>query len=136
MKWILGLGLLVILSCGKEDKSFNNIECSSLTNALDTVKMGTQKYWIEVVKAQNNQIYVYLKSDSTVSIGLLESDFIQLSNKYGCYQTGNSKKYFGIGEEFYIFSEIPPTYLQPGTNIKVRLRKATEENVDFLGNGI
>lgn len=107
-----------------------------MSDARDTVLMGAQKYWLEVKKGQNSDIHVFLKSDSTVNISLLESDFIQMSNKYGCYQTGNSKKYYGIQEEYYIFSDIPPTYLQPNTNIKVRLRKSNDERVDFISNPI
>ncbi|TNE81690.1 MAG: hypothetical protein EP332_02945 [Bacteroidetes bacterium] len=137
MKWILGLCLLLVFSCGKDDKSFTSVECVTLSNPLDTVELGSHKFWLEIKRGQtDDQVNVFLRSDSTVNISLMEADFIQMSNRFGCYQTGNTKKYFGIGEEYYIFSDIPPSYMLEGTSVKVRLRRSNEEKVDFIGNGI
>ncbi len=136
MKWILGLCLVWALGCTKEDKSFSNVECVNMSAAQDTVLIGKQKYWLEVRRGQNNDLHVFLESDTTVNISLLESDFIQMSNQYGCYQTGNTKKYYGIQEEYYIFSDIPPTYLQPNTQIKVRMRRQNDQRIDFIANSI
>lgn len=108
----------------------------TLSDTQDTTTVGLTKYWIETNFLGDGQIRVILRSDNQLDINQINTDFIQLSNRFGCYQTGNSKKFFGIDEDYYIFNEISPTYTVSGTKITVRFTLPKNEKISLIGQPI
>ena len=122
--WSLVTVGVLVGSCKKQKDSFNNTDCDKTASSVDTAYVGLVRYWVDVEKdpITDDQVKVFVRSDGEVDLEEMDALYIQLNNRYGCYQTKNREKFFAISDDYFLFREIPPTFVVGDTRTKVSIQ--------------